>query len=107
MPGIQESTEGWKLMFRRARWIVFLTEGSERTITIGGTTIQFKKTTPRNMATAGRISGLVIQALRFMGKTNVDEKIICHLAATVSDSDKKQLMKVSQADFHLQKIRQN
>ncbi len=37
--------------------IVFLTEGTNRTVTIGRTKISFKKATAKNMATAGRISG--------------------------------------------------
>src|SRR5271170_3307010 len=46
---------------------VFLTDGPSRTVTIGPMTIQLRRTTPRNMAAAGRLSGLVIQALRELG----------------------------------------
>ena len=37
---------------------VFLTDGPSRTIKVGPTTIQLRRTTPRNMAAAGRLSGL-------------------------------------------------
>ena len=37
---------------------VFLTDGPSRTVKIGPTTIQLRRTTPRNMAAAGRLSGL-------------------------------------------------
>src|SRR5947209_5430850 len=49
---------------------VFLTDGPSRTVKIGPTTIQLRRTTPRNMATAGRLSGRVIQALRELGASD-------------------------------------
>jgi len=54
--------------------------------------INLKKTTPKNMATAGRISGLVIQALRYMGQENVDDRGINILKRKLADKDKKTLM---------------
>src|SRR5436309_7382402 len=50
---------------------VFLTDGPSRTVKIGQTTIQLRRTTARNMAAAGRLSGLLIQALRELGKEHV------------------------------------
>jgi hypothetical protein len=47
---------------------VFLTDGPARTVKVGPTTIQLRRTTPKNMAAAGRLSGLLIQALRELGK---------------------------------------
>ena len=48
--------------------IVYLTDGSPRKIKIGKRTIQFKKTTPKNLALKGKISKLVVQALKEIGK---------------------------------------
>ncbi len=50
---------------------VFLTDGPARTVTIGPTTIQLRRTTPKNMETAGRLSGLLIQALRELGEEHI------------------------------------
>ena len=50
--------------------IVYLTDGAQRDISIGNQSIKFKKTSPRNLAAKGEISGLVIQALREIGKDN-------------------------------------
>jgi hypothetical protein len=72
--------------------IVYLTDGRSRTIDVGGTTIQLKHTTPRKMATAGRVSGLVIQALEHLGKKNVDETCIVHLRRSLTDKDKRLLL---------------
>jgi hypothetical protein len=47
--------------------IVYLTDGRSRDVVIGNRTITLRRTTPRTMATAGRTSGLVIQALRHVG----------------------------------------
>jgi Family of unknown function (DUF6088) len=51
--------------------IIYLTDGAARKIKIGNRTITFKKTTPKNVAAAGEISGLAIQALRSIGKQQV------------------------------------
>jgi hypothetical protein len=54
--------------------IVYYTDGSARKIDLGKRTIVFKKTSPKNLATIGKISTLVIQALREIGKDNVTER---------------------------------
>ena len=72
--------------------IVLLTDGSARVVQVGNWHIKFKKTTPKNMATAGRVSGLVIQALRYLGQNNVDDKIIGILKKRLSSDDKRQLI---------------
>ena len=62
--------------------IVYLTDGAPRSIKFGKRTIKFKKTTPRNLAAKSKICGLVIQALREIGKDKVSEVVIhdTHLA---------------------------
>jgi hypothetical protein len=45
------------------------------------------------MATAGRISGLVIQALRYLGQKNVDKQVIAQLNRRLDAEAKRQLMK--------------
>ena len=54
--------------------IVFLTDGTARTIAVGNRTLKFKRTTPKNLAVKGEISSLVIQALKEIGKNNVTEE---------------------------------
>ncbi|HLN20929.1 MAG TPA: DUF6088 family protein [Bacteroidales bacterium] len=53
--------------------VVYLTDGAQRSIKIGNQSIKFKKSSPKNLSTKGEISGLVIQALREIGVTNVTE----------------------------------
>lgn len=73
--------------------IVFLTDGPARRVQIGKQTIMLKHTTPRAMATAGRTSGLVIQALRHLGQCHVDDAVVARLQRRLSADDKKQLLK--------------
>ena len=73
--------------------VVFLTDGISRRIKLGKQEIVLKRTTPRNMATAGKISGLVIQALRHLGRRHVDDDVILRLRVGVKDSDKKELLR--------------
>jgi hypothetical protein len=61
---------------------VYLTDGAARTIKVGKRTIQFKKTTPKNLSAKGSVSKLVIQALKAIGKDKVspdEEKKILEL----------------------------
>lgn len=71
---------------------VFLTDGRSRKIQLDRRTIVLKKTTPRQMATSGRVSGTVIQALRWLGRRNVDGKVISILQRRLSERDKRQLL---------------
>ena len=72
--------------------IVFLTDGSHRKMQIGNQQIILKRTTPKNMATAGKMSGLVIQALRFIGQEFIDDRIIRILKHRLTEKDKKMLV---------------
>ena len=59
--------------------VVFLTDGSARKIKIGKRSILLKKTSPKNVATIGEISGLAIQALKSIGKNKILDKEIKHI----------------------------
>ena len=71
---------------------VFLTDGASRKVQLGRRQIVLKKPTPRQMATAGRASGLVIQALRWLGAAHVDDKTIATLKRRLGPDEKKQLL---------------
>lgn len=73
--------------------VVFLTDGPARRVKIGKREIILQHTTPRNMATAGRISGTLIQALRHLGKDRVDAGVLAVLERRISDADRPILRK--------------
>lgn len=72
---------------------VFLTDGPSRTVKIGPMTIQLRRTTPRNMAAAGRLSGLLIQALRELGQDHVTSARREHLKRTLPVEQRRELLK--------------
>ena len=53
--------------------IVYLTDGTPRKLTIDETPLIFKKTSPKNLAAWGKISGLAIQALKSIRKERVSD----------------------------------
>lgn len=72
--------------------IVFLTDGRSRCVRVGKQEIRLRHTTLRNMATAGTTSGLVIQALRWIGARHVDDQTCALLGKRLSDDDKRKLI---------------
>jgi hypothetical protein len=73
--------------------IVFLTDGSSRTVKIGRQEIHLRHTTIRNMAAAGRLSGLVIQAFKSLGHKNITPARIAHLKRTLPVTERQQLLR--------------
>jgi hypothetical protein len=72
---------------------VFLTDGPSRTVRIGPTTIQLRRTTPRNMEAADRLSGLLIQALRALGEEHITPARIAHLRQILPADKRRELLK--------------
>jgi len=73
--------------------IVFLTDGPARVVKVGPTTIHLRRTTPKNMETAGRLSGILIQALRELGQDHVTLARIAHLRRTIPAAKRQELLK--------------
>ena len=73
--------------------IVFLTDGPARKVKIGKREILLLHTTPRNMATAGRKSGTLIQALRYLGRRQVDGKVFAALRRRITAADRPGILK--------------
>ena len=73
--------------------VVFLTDGPSREVKVGPMTVQLRRTTPRNMAAAGRSSGLVIQALRYLGPDHVTPQRIAQLQRILPTDDRRALLK--------------
>lgn len=85
--------------------IVLLTDGSPREIKVGKRTIKFKKTTPKNLLAKGKISRLVIQALKEIGNGKVtadEEQKILDLLKKEDEKDLKH--DITLAPVWIQKI---
>lgn len=72
--------------------VEFLTDGTSRTVKAGPMQIVLKRTTPRQMAAAGRTSGLVIQALRSLGSEHVTLQRLEQLRRSVPADERRTLL---------------
>ncbi len=72
--------------------VVYLTDGESRTVQIGKLRVELRKTTPRLMAAAGRPGGMVIQALRWLGRRHVDQRTIEILRRNLTPADRSGLL---------------
>lgn len=85
--------------------IVYLTDGSSRELYVGKRKIKFKKTTPKMLLAKGRISKLVIQALKEIGIGNATEEEEQKIIALLKKEDVKLLKHdISLAPVWIQKI---
>jgi predicted transcriptional regulator len=72
--------------------LVFLTDGAARTIEVGKRTIKLKRTTPKNIMAKGKISALVIQALREIGKDRATSAELDKIIKLLKEEDPKDLL---------------
>jgi hypothetical protein len=73
--------------------VIFLTEGASKKVKVGNQEIIFKKTTRKNMLSAGTREGLIIQALKNIGKDHIDKKMHIQIAKLLKDSTEEEIEK--------------
>ena len=71
--------------------VMFLTEGPSRKVKIGNQEIIFKKTTKKIMSSAGTREGLLIQALKNLGKNHIDQVIRAQVSKFLKDSNENEI----------------
>ncbi|SIN80352.1 DUF6088 family protein [Algoriphagus halophilus] len=85
--------------------IVLLTDGSPRELRVGKRSIKFKRATPKNLLAKGKISRLVIQALKEIGKDRITETDEQKILALLQKEDQKDLNHdIALAPIWIQKI---
>lgn len=72
--------------------VIFLTDGKARKIRYGNQTIELRQASPRMVAAADRMTGLVIAGLRYIGKANVTTGRVAHLRKLLSPEDRRRLL---------------
>lgn len=72
---------------------IFLTDGPAKKVRVGNQTIELKQTTLRLLDVSNPASGLVIAALKYLGKTHVTKERIAHVKDLLSLSDRQKLLK--------------
>ena len=70
---------------------IYLTDGRRRSVQVGGQIIELRHASPRSMAGAGRVEGMVIQALRHLGPEHIDEATVEQLRQSLTVRDKAAL----------------
>lgn len=71
--------------------IVYLTDGPSRVVKLGPMEIVLRHTTARNTMTAGRLSGLLIQAFRYLGRPHIRPEHIRRLRRTIPAAERARL----------------
>lgn len=74
-----------------AAW-VYVSDGAYKEYTYEQTRINFKRTTNKEISKLSYKTALVVQALKALGKDNVDDMIIAKLRSTLTDSEKQALI---------------
>ncbi len=72
--------------------IVMLTDGTTRTVRAGPMQIALKRTSPRNMAGANRLIGLLIQAFKNLGADHITPERLAHLRKTLPMAERAKLL---------------
>lgn len=73
--------------------VEYLTDGPPCRVMVKRMPVELKRTTPRNLATAGRVSGVVIQALRFLRRQQVNQELVERLRERLQPAERRQLVK--------------
>ncbi len=76
--------------------IELYTNGPKKTIRFGKQEILLKPTTPKNMVGEGTKAGLILHALRQIGKDNVTEEMIVRIKDRLEEKDINQIKKQAQ-----------
>lgn len=72
--------------------VVLLTDGISRTVRAGPMQISLKRTTPRQMAAAGRLSGLLIQAFKSLGAPYITPERIERLRQNIPAQERAKVL---------------
>ena len=73
--------------------IELYTNGPKKVVRFGKQEILLKPTTPKNMVGAGTKAGLILHALRQIGKENVSEEMMMQIRKQLEEKDLKQIKK--------------
>lgn len=79
-----------------AAW-VYVSDGTYKEYTYEQTTIKFKRTTNKEISKLSYKTALVIQALKALGKDNVDDTVLTKLKNNLADSEKQALLTEAKA----------
>ena len=73
--------------------MTYITNGTSRKLKVGNIQIELRRATTRSLIGAGKVDGLVIQALKYLGKEEITSEIISKLRSALKEEDKRSLQK--------------
>lgn len=79
-----------------ATW-VYVSDGTYKEYTYDNTTIQFKRTTNKEVSKLSYKTALVIQALKALGKDKIDDAVISRLRKLLTEEEKKAMLDEAKA----------
>ena len=79
-----------------AAW-VYVSDGTYKEYTYEQTTIKFKRTTNKEISKLSYKTALVVQALKALGKDNVDDSVLTKLKNNLTESEKQALLTEAKA----------
>jgi len=75
--------------------IVYLTDGRSRDVKIRNTVLKMRHASPKVMAGAGRKVGIILQAIRHLGRDHLDDDMINKIRHRLSSDDKQALKQMA------------
>ena len=79
-----------------AAW-VYVSDGTYKEYTYDNTTIQFKKTTNKEVSKLSYKTALTVQALKALGKDKIDDTVISRLSKLLTPEEKKTMLEEAKA----------
>ena len=76
---------------------VYASDGAYKEYEVNNTTIQFKRTTNRDLAKLTYKTALVVQALKALGKEHINNKVIAHLQHLLTAEEKSKMLTEAKA----------
>ncbi len=76
---------------------VYVSDGAYKEYSYGNTTIQFKKTTNKEVSKLSYKTALVVQALKALGKEKIDDMVIGRLRTLLTDTEKETMLNEAKA----------
>lgn len=79
-----------------AAW-VYVSDGTYKEYTYDNTTIQFKRTTNKEVSKLSYMTALIVQALKALGKDKIDDTAINRLSKLLTTEEKKTMLEEAKA----------
>jgi hypothetical protein len=73
--------------------IVYLSNGPNKKVELGRRTIYFKHARPQAFVAEKGKGGLVVQALRYLGRENADDEVVARLRRVLTAAERRRLVK--------------